>query len=50
MLNITKELLIAKLDEGKTNEAIAAEFNCGVTTIKRRKVQFGLVEIGRAHV
>lgn len=43
MLNITKELLIAKLDEGKTNEAIAAEFNCGVTTIKRRKVQFGLV-------
>lgn len=43
MNEITKEQLQEKLDEKYTQEQLAAYFGCGITTIKRRKKELGLV-------
>lgn len=40
---IDKNTLIELLDKSYTNEQLAAYFNCGITTIKRRKKEFGLI-------
>lgn len=43
MNDITKQLLKEKLDSNYTNEQLANYFDCGISTIKRRKREWNLV-------